>query len=73
VLATDATARIFVDPDEWGLFHDQIVTGTLGGPGDSGSAVDEDGKFVGLLSAGSENITIVCKAEHILGPLGITV
>ena len=41
--------------------------------GDSGSAVDKNGNFVGLLFAGSDVNTIVCKAQYILTPLKITV
>jgi hypothetical protein len=42
-------------------------------PGDSGSAVDKDGKFVGLLFAGSERSAVISKAEHIIDGLGIAV
>jgi hypothetical protein len=73
VLATDALARVFVTDEKWALFRDQIITNAIGEPGDSGSAVDLGGKFVGLYFAGSENISIVCKAEHILGPLNVTI
>ena len=55
------------------LFTDQILTSVMSQPGDSGSAVDKGGKFVGLLFAGSDTITVVCKARYILGPLGVTV
>jgi len=73
VLATDALARVYVTEEKWALFRDQIITDAIGAPGDSGSAVDLDGKFVGLYFAGSENISIICKAEHILGPLNVNV
>ena len=58
-------------------FMDQIVVGqenwSFGAPGDSGSAVDKDGEFVGLLFAGSEDCAVICKAEHIIDELGIAV
>ncbi len=38
-----------------------------------GSAVDKDGKFVGLLFAGSERSAVISKAEHIIDGLGIAV
>lgn len=42
-------------------------------PGDSGSAVDKDGEFVGLLFAGSADRAVICKAQHIIDGLGIAV
>jgi len=41
--------------------------------GDSGSAVDKDGEFVGLIFAGSAGSVVICKAEHIIEGLGIAV
>ncbi len=59
------------------VFVDQIVVTqtnwSFAQPGDSGSAVDKDGKFVGLLFAGTANCVVVCKAEHIIDGLNITV
>ena len=55
-------------------FEDQIlVSGSLSKQGDSGSVVDKDGAFVGLVFAGSSEYTIVCKAEHIIDGLDIVV
>jgi hypothetical protein len=58
-------------------FVDQIVVTqdnwSFAQPGDSGSAVDKDGKFVGLLFAGSANSAVICKAQHIIDGLGIAV
>ena len=74
VAATDATVRVYYTNTRWARFKDQIVTdGSFSSPGDSGSAVDENGRFAGLLFAGSESVTIICKAKHLLGPLSITV
>jgi hypothetical protein len=72
VLSTDAIVRVYVTDNKWALFRDQIVTGPIGEPGDSGSAVDLDGKFVGLYFAGSDNVGIVCKAGNILDTLNVT-
>ncbi len=41
--------------------------------GDSGSSVDKDGSFVGLVFAGSVDYAIVCKASYIIDGLGISV
>jgi len=58
-------------------FVDQIAVAqdnwSFAGPGDSGSAVDKDGEFVGLVFAGSENYVYINKAEHIIDGLGIAV
>ncbi len=57
-------------------FMDQIVVSqenwSFATRGDSGSAVDKDGQFVGLLFAGSANYAIVCKAKYIIQGLNIT-
>jgi hypothetical protein len=63
--------------DRSAYFADQIAVAqdnwSFVAPGDSGSAVDKDGKFVGLVFAGSENYAFICKAEHIINGLGIAV
>ena len=63
--------------DELAYFVDQIAVTqenwSFSAPGDSGSAVDKDGEFVGLVFAGSEDFVVICKAEHILDGLGIAV
>ena len=63
--------------DRSAYFADQIVVTqenwSFAAPGDSGSAVDKDGEFVGLLFAGSERSAVISKAEHIIDGLGIAV
>jgi hypothetical protein len=63
--------------DQSAYFMDQIVVEqenwSFAAPGDSGSAVDKDGEFVGLLFAGSADCAVICKAEHIIDELGIAV
>ncbi len=63
--------------DRSAYFADQIVVSqenwSFAAPGDSGSAVDKDGKFVGLLFAGSERSAVISKAKHIIDGLGIAV
>jgi hypothetical protein len=58
-------------------FVDQIVVTqenqSFAAPGDSGSVVDKDGEFVGLVFAGSEDCVVISKAEHIIEGLGIAV
>ena len=63
--------------DKSAYFVDQIVVTqdnwSFAAPGDSGSAVDKDGEFVGLLFAGSESSAVISKAGHIIDGLGIAV
>jgi len=63
--------------DKSAYFVDQIVVTqdnwSFAAPGDSGSAVDRDGEFIGLLFAGSENSAVINKARHIIDGLGIAV
>jgi hypothetical protein len=63
--------------DRSAYFVDQIVVTqdnwSFAAPGDSGSAVDKDGEFVGLLFAGSESSAVISKAGHIIDGLGIAV
>ena len=63
--------------DQLAYFVDQIVVTqenwSFAAPGDSGSAVDRDGEFVGLIFAGSEACAVISKAEHIIEGLGIAV
>ena len=74
VAATDATVRVYYTNSRWARFTDQIVTdGSFSSPWDSGSSVDENGRFVGLLFAGSDSVTVICKAKHLVGPLSITI
>jgi hypothetical protein len=63
--------------DRSAYFVDQIVVTqdnwSFAAPGDSGSVVDKDGEFVGLLFAGSESSAVISKAKHIIDGLGIAV
>jgi len=63
--------------DQTAHFVDQIAVAqdnwSFSGPGDSGSAVDKDGEFVGLVFAGSEDYAFVNKAQYIIDELGIAV
>ena len=76
VIFTDIS--VIVDYDGYPTrFVDQIAVAqsnwSFSGPGDSGSAVDKDGEFVGLVFAGSETYAFINKAEHIIDGLGIAV
>lgn len=55
------------------LFEDQLMAGAMSQGGDSGSAVvNDDNALVGLLFAGSDTSTIICRMEHVFEQLNIT-
>ncbi len=71
-------ASLWVDyGDRSAYFVDQIVVSqvdwSFAARGDSGSAVDKNGEFVGLLFGGSATHAVISKAEHIIAGLGIAV
>jgi len=74
VIHTNASVLVWYG-DQSAYFIDQIVVTqenwSFIAPGDSGSAVDKDGEFVGLVFAGSETCAVISKAEHIIEVLGI--
>jgi hypothetical protein len=76
VLYTDAEVLVSYGSQST-LFDDVIVVNqdnySFAQPGDSGSAVDKNGQFVGLLFAGSAKRAIICKAEYIINGLSIAV
>jgi len=74
VIHTNASVLVWYG-NQSASFVDQIVVTqenwSFIAPGDSGSAVDKDGEFVGLVFAGSETCAVISKAEHIIEGLGI--
>ena len=73
-----ANASVWVKYGDYSAyFVDQIVVAqedwSFAGRGDSGSAVDKAGEFVGLICAGSETRAVINKAEHIIAGLGIAI
>lgn len=71
---TSATVRVYYTSTKWAIFRDQIlVNQPFSAGGDSGSAVDKDGQFVGLVFAGSETVAVVCKANYVISGLGIAI
>jgi len=74
VYLTNASVTVDFEGGNTAYFVDQIlVYRPFSQPGDSGSAVDKDGEFVGLVFAGNDDYSFVCKAEHIIAALGIAV
>ncbi|TEU17683.1 MAG: hypothetical protein E3I25_02635 [Dehalococcoidia bacterium] len=74
VYSTNAAGWVQYDTNMWAYFYDQIaIPQPFEASGDSGSVVDKDGSFVGLVFAGNDEISIVCKASYIIDGLGISV
>lgn len=58
--------RVALSSQESVLFEDQIVTGPMASPGDSGSLVlDQEGYAVGLLFAGSDSASVVNRIQNV--------
>jgi hypothetical protein len=76
VIDTNGTAKVAYGDQEV-LFFDQIKVEqddwSFAGAGDSGSAVDMDGEFVGLVFAGTEEYVYINKAQYIIDGLNIDV
>jgi hypothetical protein len=71
---TSATVKVYYTSTKWAIFRDQIlVNQPFSAGGDSGSAVDKDEKFVGLVFAGSSEVSVVCKTKYIVEGLGIKI
>lgn len=73
VNSTNASVRVFYGY-KWAYYKDQIlVNQPFLRAGDSGSLVDKDGSFVGLVFAGSDSIGVINKASYIISGLSISV
>lgn len=72
ILQLDVTAQVQYGDGKIALFEDQLMAGPMSAPGDSGSAIlDLDKNLVGLLFAGSDEVTILCRIEHVFNLLDI--
>lgn len=73
IKALGVTLKVMLGPSDEATFHDQILTGPMAQPGDSGSiVVDGDLKAVGLLFAGSDEATIINPITTVMKLLKIT-
>lgn len=64
--------RVALSSQESVMFEDQIVTGPMASPGDSGSLVlDTEGYAVGLLFAGSDSASVVNRIQNVTELLDI--
>jgi len=62
----DVTVNVQYDFGRVGTFEDQLIAGPMSQGGDSGAAVlDMDKNIVGLLFAGSDNVTIMNRIQNV--------
>ena len=73
VRAVDVTIRVNIGKGSQAIFTDQVLTDMLSKPGDSGSIVlDENNRAVGLLFAGSNNMTLFNRFSRVMDLLDVT-
>jgi hypothetical protein len=73
ILAINTTVQIWYDVDKLATFDNQIIASCMSAGGDSGSLVWCNDKAVGLLFAGSEQVTIINPIKPILDAFDITI
>jgi hypothetical protein len=74
ITQVDATVRVGYGGGNTATFTDQLIAGPISSGGDSGSAVlDEDGRVVGLLFAGSAQTTVINRIQNVLDALNVSV
>jgi len=72
IKALNVVIKVMLSPGEEATFHDQILTGPMAQPGDSGSlVVDENMRAVGLLFAGSDQATLINPIVNVLKTLQV--
>ncbi len=73
VRTLDVTVKVELDRGDAALFSDQILLGNMSQGGDSGSLiVNEQRRAVGLLFAGSDQVTLANRIGNVLDLLEIT-
>ncbi|MGI6667788.1 MAG: trypsin-like serine protease [Bacillota bacterium] len=72
VKVVQATIKISMGDTGDAVFSDQVVTSHMAEPGDSGSVVlNQKGQVVGLLSAGSDTVSIFARIQNVLNLLQV--
>lgn len=72
IKVVQATIKISMGDTGDAVFGDQIVTTHMAEPGDSGSVVlNEKGQVVGLLSAGSDTVSIFARIRNVMDALQV--
>lgn len=74
VQQVNAVAQVTYPGGRQAYFEDQIITGYMAAGGDSGSVVlDMQNRIVGLLFAGSDQITVVSPFKHVVDALDLDI
>lgn len=74
IKAMNVVIKVMLGPGEEATFYEQILTGPMAQPGDSGSiVVNEEMKAVGLLFAGSDQATLINPIINVMKLLQIEV
>jgi hypothetical protein len=74
ITQVDVTAQVSYGLSKTATFTDQLMAGAMSGGGDSGSAVlDEGGRVVGLLFAGSDSTTVINRIQNVVQALGVSI
>ena len=72
ILQLDVTTQVQYGDGKIALYEDQIMAGPMSAPGDSGSIVlDMNKNLVGLLFAGSDEVTILNRIAHVFAALDL--
>lgn len=73
ILQVNVTVNVQYGAGQVAIFEDQLLAGAMSAGGDSGSAViDDKGRIIGLLFAGSDSATIINRIENVRDALGFT-
>jgi hypothetical protein len=74
ITQVDVTAQVSYGTGKTATFTDQLMAGAMSSGGDSGSAVlDESGRVIGLLFAGSESTTVINRIQNVVDALGVSI
>ena len=74
ITQVDVTAQVSYGLLKTATFTDQLMAGAMSGGGDSGSAVlDEGGRVVGLLFAGSDSTTMINRIQNVVQALNVSI
>ncbi len=74
ITAVGSSIRVKMGEGNEAVFSDQILTEPLAQPGDSGSIlVDADNRVVGLLSAGSDRVSVSARIDNVLELLDLEI
>lgn len=71
VVQTGVTVQVQYGAGKVATFRDQVLSSVRSQPGDSGSVVLNENKLVGLLFAGSDQVTVLNRIDHVFEALDL--